>query len=239
MEEVMSKDDTESQEEHEVHAVGGRMRGTGGSAAKGHPPWPAGKTVNGYEFVRHDNDSLRSANLVISDLSDEQQRTSDREYVAMIAKCKASSSAYDPGLRENTSELSGSTEVPDNLNKMDLSKEVFTVDVQAMGAFALHARSIVMDNRNTCCRSQIEAKKKGKSKEVEGNNASLSCQQRRSKVRMNGYQGPRVNVSVGKTAANPIPKAAARDQALTSKTAEVTAAIKGRCLPDDYGSLGT
>ncbi|KAG6912794.1 hypothetical protein DXG01_012113, partial [Tephrocybe rancida] len=107
-EETSEEEESSEEEEHEVHAVRGQTCGTRSSAAKNHPPWPAGKTITGYAFAHQDNisslkapngkcyictspkhfardclhygkwDSLREANLVTSELLDEQECASDR-----------------------------------------------------------------------------------------------------------------------------------------------------------------
>ncbi|KAG6913620.1 hypothetical protein DXG01_005539 [Tephrocybe rancida] len=173
------QDKDSDSDEHEAHVVGGRVRGTGGSAAKNQPPWPAGKTVNGYAFIRRDDvsslkapngecyictsprhftrdcphygkwDSLRNANLVTSELTEEQHQAWDQEYIAMLAESKASSSVYEPGLMGSTNDISKSLDLPVDFDEEDLIKEVYTMDMQAMGAFALHACSIYMDNHNS------------------------------------------------------------------------------------------
>ncbi|KAG6913627.1 hypothetical protein DXG01_005493 [Tephrocybe rancida] len=53
-----------------------------------------------------------------------------------------------------------------NFDEEDLYNEVFMMDARATGAFALHARSIFADNRNTR-RCRAETQKKGKGKEAE------------------------------------------------------------------------
>ncbi|KAG6914428.1 hypothetical protein DXG01_000400 [Tephrocybe rancida] len=255
-------------DEHEAHVVGGGVCGTGSSAAKNCPPWPAGKTANGYTFVWRDNisslkapngecyictsprhfardcphyekwDSLRNANLVTSKLTEEQHQEWDQEYIAMLAESKASS-VYEPELMESANEISKTLDLPVDFDKEDLIKEVYTMDVQATGAFALHACSIYVDNHNSWRCKTLEAKRKKKGKEALVSSLILSRRQCQMKVRTNGFEGPPPAASAGKTTANADEEDKDKGCPLTSKIAEVITAIKGWSLPDGYSSLGT
>ncbi|KAG6914050.1 hypothetical protein DXG01_002774 [Tephrocybe rancida] len=253
-------------DEHEAHVVGGRVRGTGSSAAKNCPPWPAGKTVNGYAFVQQDDisslkapngecyictsprhfardcphyrkwDSLCNTNLVTSKLMEEQHQEWDWEYIAMLAESKASS-VYEPEPMESMNEISETLDLPVDFDEEDLIKEVYTMGAWAMGAFALHARSIYVDNRNSQHCKTLEAKRK-KGKEALVSSSILSRRQCRTKIRTNGFEGPSPVASAGKTAANADEEDKDKGRPSMSKIAEVITAIKGRSLPDGYSSLG-
>ncbi|KAG6906163.1 hypothetical protein DXG01_015525 [Tephrocybe rancida] len=153
-----------------------------------------GKTVNGYAFVWRDDvsslkapngecyictsprhftrdcphygkwDLLCNANLVTSELTEEQHQEWDQEYIAMLAESKASSSVYEPEPMESMNEISKTLDLPVDFDEENLIKEVYTMDARAMGAFALHARSIYIDNCNSrrCKTLEVKRKKKGK-----------------------------------------------------------------------------
>ncbi|KAG6913964.1 hypothetical protein DXG01_003261 [Tephrocybe rancida] len=183
-------------------------------------------------------DSLCNTNLVTSELTEEQHQEWDREYIAMLAESKASS-VYEPEPMESTNEISKTLDLPVDFDEEDLIKEVYTMDVRATGAFALHAHSIYVDNHNSRCCKTLEAKRKKKGKEALVSSSILSRHQCGTKIRTNSFEGPSPVASAGKTAANADEEDEDKGRPSTSKIAEVITAIKGRSLPDGYSSLGT
>ncbi|KAF7344711.1 TY3B-TY3B protein [Mycena venus] len=147
-------------------------------------PWPGGKTINGYEFACDDSRvspcppngecyictspkhlardcshygrwlTLRNANLILVDLDPEEEERDNREYLAMIAASKSTSSRYlsEPKLAKPV-------------------KEAFVVDMLSFDAKAAHFMAQGPYNRNHRRREAAELtaswKDKGKATTIE------------------------------------------------------------------------
>ncbi|KAG6905492.1 hypothetical protein DXG01_002407, partial [Tephrocybe rancida] len=250
---------SEESKDQEAHLVQGRPRGgsSRSSAAKSKKPWPKGKTVDGYTFSRDDsvksvkqpngscyictspfhfaNDCLhhgrwrvmRDANMIYVELDPEEEAACDREYLAMLAEIDVSSSAY---LSDSAECLTSESEAEEEL----LAKEVFTVDARATGAFALHARSIFVENCNTRHRQMFEAKRKGK----EALKTSPHVLPRKICRKGKGEVVEEMSESADSSAAY-VFSAETGSAANTSKSVPmVVPTTKVRSYPEGYGSLG-
>jgi hypothetical protein len=157
----------EDEGEDPKHAMAADQRHVNGrSQPNSKPPWPKGKTVNGYEFRCDDSvvsprppkgecyictspkhyaqecshysrwSALRSANLILADIDAGNEAQELQEYIAMVVECKPSSSYISEKVQ-----ASAPPEVIEEKSTPPaslFSREVYVVDALGLGAKAAH-----------------------------------------------------------------------------------------------------